>query len=71
MPVSYLDLDRLLKNALLLSIAFGVMFGSVQKVAAQTSPLSGFNVDITQTSVSGVSSRLHGGPIRCGILLPH
>jgi hypothetical protein len=56
MPVSYLDLDRLLKNALLLSIAFGVMFGSVQKVAAQTSPLSGFNVDITQTSVSGVSS---------------
>jgi hypothetical protein len=49
-------LDRLLKDVLFFSIAFGVMFGSIEKATAQTLALSGFNVDIMQTSVSGVSS---------------
>jgi hypothetical protein len=37
-------------------MAFGAIFGSIEKVAGQTLPLSGFKVDNTQTSVSGVSS---------------
>jgi hypothetical protein len=49
-------IDRLLKHVLFSAIAFAVMFGSIEKAAAQTLALSGFNVDIMQTSVSGVSS---------------
>ena len=35
---------------------FGLMLGSVEKLAAQTVMLPGLNVDLTQTSVSGLSS---------------
>jgi hypothetical protein len=49
-------LHRLLKHALYVPMAFGAIFGSIEKVAGQTLPLSGFKVDNTQTSVSGVSS---------------
>jgi hypothetical protein len=39
-----MHLDRLLKDALVFSIAFGAMFGSIEKVAAQALALSGFKL---------------------------
>ena len=36
--------------------AVALLLGSAEEVAAQTSPLSGYNVDASQTSVSGLSS---------------
>src|SRR5690348_12922961 len=36
--------------------AVALLFGSPQELTAQTAPLSGYNVDASQASVSGLSS---------------
>ena len=36
--------------------AVALLFGSAEDVAAQTAPLTRYNVDASQTSVSGLSS---------------
>ena len=55
MPVYHRD-HKFLRLALSLSIAFGLIVDTVPTVPAQRLALSAFNVDIMETSVSGVSS---------------